>query len=371
MQSSAHGVQRRISLARGIPASEIIPLETIRAAGVAALAAATGQSLAYGPPAGHLPLREWVAARHSVDPARVLLTNGSLQALDLVLGALAARTIITEEPCYDYALLTIARHAANPVGVPLDDHDAELPALARALARSPAGRTVIYTIPTHQNPSGVTASVARRRRLLDLAARREAWIIEDDPYRGLSFIGSEPPTLLSLDDGDRVIHLTSFTKTVAPALRCGAAIVPAGLASGVERRARELYIAPGGYAAATVAAYCRAGSFESGLPVIRAALARRCDALATALRVEFGDRARFRVPAGGYFLWVSVSGADADELAAVAHEMGVDVVPGGRFYLDSNSRTRLRLAFSSVDERAAVEAAARLGRALSRLEAPP
>lgn len=353
----------RISLARGVPSPDLLPSAALAAAARAALERDPAAALLYGPAAGHAEVRAWVASRHGVAPERVVLTNGSLQGLALLLEALALDRLVVEQPLYDYSLLLAERHAPAVEGMPtLAEVEPErLPALLAP--RHPGERVGVYVIPTFQNPSGRTASLERRRALADAAAAAGAFVIEDDPYRELSFAGPPPPTLLSLI-GDGTAHLTSFTKTIAPGLRCGALVLPERLAQAVESAGRQLYVAPGAYAAATVAAYCAAGAYEPNLERVRALLAFRRDALCDALDAAFGAEIRFERPDGGYFLWAELPETRADAVAACAARRGLDVVPGGGFFLDGEARSRLRLAFSALSPQRARDAAERLAAAV-------
>ena len=209
----------------GVPPTEVIPVARLRQGADRAWADGA-ETLLYGEVKGYRPLREMIAERMAargatVDPADVLITNGAQQGIDL-----AARIfidpgdiVLTEEPTFMDALRVFRSHEAEPVGVPVDEDGLQVDELATILDRLPRRPKFLYTIPTYQNPMGVSISSARRRALVDLARERGLVIVEDDPYGDLSYDGDPPPTLKSLDP--EVIFLGTFSKVLAPGLRVG------------------------------------------------------------------------------------------------------------------------------------------------------
>src|SRR5262245_28774084 len=174
-----------------------------------------------------MPLRQWIADRHSIDVERVMITNGSLQAFNFVARhhVQAGAKIFVEAPCYDRSLQILRRLGADVESIPLSDDGMDLDLLEQALADRD-GPSLVYTIPTCQNPSGRTLSEPNRHRLLELARGHGATILEDDPYGLLRFGGDGLPRLFELADGDGVMFMSSFSKTVAPGIRVGFAILP-------------------------------------------------------------------------------------------------------------------------------------------------
>ena len=173
--------------------------------------------------------------------------------------------------------------------------------------------------------------------------------MEDDPYGELRFEGEAPPTMLSLDPGERVLYSTSFTKTVAPGVRVGALMIPLGAARAPAASwPTTRTSARCSSSQAAVAEYCRAGRFDANLPGIREQLRERRDALVAAVDRHLGDRAEYVQPEGGYFLWLRLPGVDIDALAGRAEEAGVPFVKGTSCYIDGSGRDELRLAFSAV-----------------------
>ena len=335
-----------ISFARGIPAAECLPVAELAECAKAALERDGRVALSYGSTLGYEPLREWIAERHGVEPGRVVVTNGSLQGLHLLLESLGTGArVIVERPTYDRPrkILTQTLGSFDEVGI--DEHGLDLGELERTLASG--GRPdLLYTIPTFQNPTGVTLSEERRARLAERARRHEVAVLEDDPYGLVRFEGRPLPTIFELAGGEGVTYSSSFSKTIAPGLRVGYLIVGAGVASELEPRAASTYITPGLLAQATVYEFLRRGLFEPNLERVRGLLRERRDAMIAALEDELRDRARWNRPAGGYFLWLELpEDVDAAPLLTRAGDAGVTFVPGPDFGGPPNT---MRLAFSFV-----------------------
>src|SRR5438105_8906942 len=177
-----------ISLARGVPAPECIPADELADCARAAVERDGSTVLSYGPVAGYGPLREWIADRHGVDPARVLVTNGSLQGIAFLADRFAGGRVLVETPTYDRPLKLLASRGIDVTAVGMDDEGLQLDALEEALRTGPKP-AFLYTIPTFQNPSGRTLTTERRRRLVELARDYDLLVLEDDPYGLVRFEG--------------------------------------------------------------------------------------------------------------------------------------------------------------------------------------
>src|SRR5919202_2594001 len=209
-----------ISFARGVPAPECLAVDELADAARAALERDGRTILSYGPSPGYAPLREWIAARHGVEPGRGLLFNGSLQGFVLLAERLApGRRVLVERPTYDRPLKILRELGADVVPVAMDEEGLDPDGLEAAL-RDGDPPAFLYTIPTFQNPSGRTLSTERRRRVVELADEHDPLVLEDDPYGLIRFEGEPPPTLFELSGG-RIAYSSSFSKTVAPGLRVG------------------------------------------------------------------------------------------------------------------------------------------------------
>jgi 2-aminoadipate transaminase len=353
-----------ISLARGVPAPECVPVDELAECARAALQGDGGTILSYGSAGGYAPLRQWIAEEHGVSQQRVVLTNGSLQGFALlaqVLGSGGERVLV-EAPTYDRPLKILGSLNAEVSAVRCDAEGLDLESLEGELRR---GRrpAFLYVIPTFQNPSGRTLSFVRRRRLLDLAAEYDLLVLEDDPYGEVRFDGEPIPTLFDLDRGRHVAYSSSFSKTVAPGLRVGYMILPERLARAVELAAASTYISPVLLSQATVYEFLRRGLLRPNLDLVRSLLRCRRDALLDALAAELdGTGARWNRPEGGYFLWLDLpADVNARALLHAAERVGVSFVAGPDFYpWAGGGRSAARLAFSYASPGQLAEAVRRL-----------
>jgi DNA-binding transcriptional MocR family regulator len=359
-----------ISFARGAPSADILPRELVREAAARALESDWERALSYGTGRGHPGLCEWVAQLHGVDPAQVMITNGSLEGGALIFEHLAdpGDRVIVEQPSYDRTLLLLSRRGATLTGVPLDEDGINLSYLEETLELGPTPK-LVHLIPSFHNPAGCTLSDAKRHRVVELAADYDVRILEDDPYAEIYFHHDEPvPTMLSIDDGGRILYASSFSKTVSPGVRVGYLVGPADEIATLGKRANETYISPNMLAEAIVFELCRSGGLAENIDTVRRSLRERRDALVEALRESIPE-ADFVVPGGGYFLWLTLGGdVDCGELLPIAKEEGVAFIPGADFMLEGG-RSSLRLSFASVPAERVGEGVARLARALEHLRA--
>jgi DNA-binding transcriptional MocR family regulator len=353
-----------IPFARGIPAPECLPSADLAECARAAIERDGSTVLNYGPAGGYEPLRRWLAARHRVEPERVVLTNGSLQGFLFLARCLAPRgPVLVEAPTYDRPLKLLEAMSAEIFALPLDDEGLDVDSL-EILLRQGLRPSFLYTIPTFQNPSGTTLSKARRRRLVRLARRYDLLLVEDDPYGLVRFDGKALPTLFELDGGANVVYGSSFSKTVAPGLRVGYLVMPPGLAAEVEAEATSTYITPALLPQAATYEYLERGLFERNLTRTREALQVRRDAMVSALTRELPE-ARWTVPQGGYFLWLQLpEGIRAEHVAFRAQAAGVTFVPGSDFFLGRGGEGALRLAYSLASPAEIDEGVTRLASAV-------
>lgn len=342
------------------PAS--VPFGGLAEAAVAAIAR-HGQALARynlgGSPQGHEPLREFIGealtrrAHMPTEASQVLVTSGSLQALDLVNLAMVAPgdPVIVEEATYAGALSRLGALGADVYGVALDSGGMRIDHLndvLESLARRGRRPKFIYTIPTVQNPTGTVMGVERRVELLETARRHGVAIFEDDCYADLVFDGSRPPTIRSLDGGGgQVVYCGSFSKTLAPALRLGYIVADWPMMSRL--LAIKTDAGSGALEQIVVAEYA-AAHFDGHVEALTAALARKCDALCAALGRCLGPVASFEPPRGGIYVWVALpSGVDTDRLVAPAAAKGVEFNPGSGWCVDpAYGARRMRLCFGHL-----------------------
>ena len=308
-------------------------------------------------PQGYLRLREFLVKKLRRDAGidcsadDILILSGSLQGLDLVNGALSERgdTIICERDCYEGTLNRYYRRGLNVVGIPLDQGGMRMDALEAALAEL-KGKGVrpkfIYTIATVQNPTGAVLDEGRRRKLLELAERYGVPIFEDDCYADLTWSGERPPAIYAMSKSQNVMHLGSFSKTIAPALRVGFLVAPWSLMSRLLPLKTDA--GSGGLEQLMLAEYCEA-HFAAHVPQLRQRFRAKLDTMVAALNEPFGTAAEFDYPPGGIFLWVKLpDNVDTMKLREAALAAGVQINPGREWSIDkAYSRSRMRLCFAS------------------------
>jgi 2-aminoadipate transaminase len=338
-----------ISFARGAPSPACLDPELISDCARAALDRDGATILSYGSGGGYGPLRELLAERHGVDAGRVFLTTGGLQGFVFYTAVQLARRpgrVLVEGPTYDRPLKLLRWQGADVVPLEVDEEGLDPEALEAELSQG-GDVSFLYTIPTFQNPSGRTLSAERRRRVVELCRAHELDVLEDDPYGLVRYEGAAPPSLHSLEGGERVTFTSSFSKTIAPGLRVGWFVVPEGLRAAYDDRAVSTYISPPLLPQAIVHEVHARGAFEPNLDRVRAILAAQRVAMLAALETELGDRATWSHPEGGYFLWLELAGVDTGELLDRATEAGVTFVRGSDFFPDGRGGgSAARLAFS-------------------------
>ena len=356
-----------ISFARGAPSADILPHEQVREAAARALVEDWETALSYGVGIGHPGLCRWVAERHGgLDPAQVMIANGSLEAGAMLFRHLLGPgdRVVVEQPTYDRTLLLLQQIGVELVPVPLEADGLDVDALEAALAEGPI--KLAHVIPNAHNPAGCTLSAAKRVRLVELAAEHGFWIFEDDPYRELPFEGEPLETMLSLDQADRVVHASSFSKTVSPGIRVGYLAGPAAEVAKLAKRANETYISPNMLAESIVLDLCKTGELDRNIAFVKGELKARCEALVSALREQIPE-AEFVVPGGGYFLWLDLAeGTDTVSLLAESKSEGVSFVAGPDFMIEGGGNS-LRLSFAPVPADQAAEGVRRIAAALERI----
>jgi len=339
-----------ISFARGAPSPDCFDPALIADCARAAVERDGVGVLSYGPGGGYGPLREVLAERHGVDPARVFLTTGGLQGFAFYTAVQLQRRpgrVLVEGPTYDRPLKLLRWQGVEVVALPLDDEGLDPDALQSELERE-GDVSFLYTIPTFQNPSGRTVGAERRRRVVELAREHGLDVLEDDPYGAVRYEGEAPPTLFELEGGERVTFTSSFSKTIAPGLRVGWFVVPEELRPAFDERAVSTYISPPLLPQAVVHELHARGAYAANLERVVDLLRRRKQAMLSALEQEMPAGVTWSRPEGGYFLWVDFGEeVDAAELLARAGESGVTFVKGSDFFPDaSGGRSAARLAFS-------------------------
>jgi len=313
-------------------------------------------NLAHGPQ-GYRPLREFLTAKLKRNAGihctadDILIVSGSLQALDLVNHTLLQRgdTVIVEQESYQGALNRLTRLGVNAIGIPLDRDGMRMDVLASTLADL-RGRGIlakyIYTIPTVQNPTGTILPEARRAEMLRLSHHHGVPIFEDDCYADLVWDGKRPPAIHAMAKSGGVIHIGSFSKSIAPALRVGFIVAPWDMLS--RMLALKTDAGSGALEQMVLAEYCTP-HFTTHVPELTRALRAKLDTLMESLNERFGTAAEFAEPRGGIFLWVKLpDNVDTLKLYQAALAAGVSINPGPEWCTDkAYSTSRMRLCFAS------------------------
>jgi 2-aminoadipate transaminase len=308
-------------------------------------------------PQGYLALREFLVKKLKRDAGiacsadDLMIVSGSLQALDLVNSALLTRgdTVIFEKESYQGSINRLTRLGVNIVGIPLDGEGMRMDALANALAELKAkGITpkYIYTIPTVQNPTGSILPEDRRAEMLRLSDQYGVPIFEDDCYADLIWDGKRPPAIYAMSKTGNVIHIGSFSKSIAPALRVGFIVAPWAMMS--RMLALKTDAGSGALEQMVLAEFC-APHFATHVPKLTHGLRAKLDTLMDALGEQFGTAAEFEAPKGGIFLWVKLpDNVDTLKLYQAALAAGVAINPGPEWSVDKPyAGSRLRLCFAS------------------------
>ena len=363
-----------ISFARGAPSLDIVDVQGLKDAAARAFESDPAGTTAYGTSIGYPRLRAWIADKHGVEPERVLVTNGSMQADAFLFEQLVKQgdDVIVERPTYDRTLLSLRERGAKVHPIELQPDGIDTSALEALLTGGQSGAQgavslrpkLAHIIPNFQNPAGYTLSLEKRKALVDLARAHDFLIFEDDPYVDLRFSGEKLPTMLSMDP-ERVVYASSFSKTVCPGIRVGYLVGPTDLIAQIAKLATNTYISPSMVSQAIVYEFCASGAIDRSIETVRTALAKRALTLQNALTRDLPE-ARFVAPQGGYFMWVELpEGTDVAALFKLAGELGVAFVKGTDFLLEGGENT-LRLAYSGVTPEQIDEGVARLAEASNR-----
>jgi DNA-binding transcriptional MocR family regulator len=380
MQTLA-GLPGMISFAGGYPDPALLPVDWVREAAQAVLAS-PALSLQYSVTEGLPALREACAQLLAgrglrCDAADLLVTTGSQQGIDMLARVLLepGDRVALETFNYPTALQTLRLAGAAFAPVASDADGMDVAALAAQLERPGHGIRAIYVVPSFANPTGAVLSLERRRALLVLAERHDLTVIEDDPYGELWFDAPPPSSLAALEQrepcGARVVHLASFSKLVAPALRLGVVLAPPDIrrAVFVAKQACDLHCAT--FEQAILAEMLRSGRLPAHAAALRRAYAGKARTLADALARHAAGRLEFDTPRGGMFLWARMTEARGDAGVAAWMDFGrrhrVLVMPGSVFTPDGRPEPRLRLSFSNADTDALAAGAQRLGEGLAAL----
>jgi 2-aminoadipate transaminase len=368
-----------ISFAGGLPAPDVFPVEEFNAACNRVLREQGAMALQYSTTEGYLPLREMIA-RHSarygikITPENVLITSGSQQALD-ILGKILidpGDRILVESPTYLAAIQAWNAYGAEFITVPMDDDGMNTDYLDEALR---AGPKFIYVLPNFQNPTGVTLSMERRRKLFELADQYGVPIVEDDPYGQLRYEGEHLPSIVVLDsqfrdDGNpcyrgNVIYLSTFSKTLAPGLRLGWVVAPPEVIGKLVQAKQGADLHTATFNQVVAYEVSRGGFLDRHIYTIRDVYGARRDLMLAAMDRDFPPQVNWTRPQGGLFLWGTLpTYMNAKNLLKSCLERKVAFVPGEPFHATGGGENTMRINFSNATHEEIELGISRLGAAI-------
>lgn len=355
-----------ISFAGGLPAPEMFPLADLKTSCVNIIDKYGSTSMQYSLSMGITPLRKAIAERSqmrgiSSESANILITSGAQQALEMVSRAFIdpGDVVITEYPTYVGAIQAFNYHRATYEYIPMDSDGMLVDLLEERIERS--NPKLIYVVSTYQNPSGITMSLARRRKLVEIASKYNIPIIDDDPYSELRFEG-EPITSLKALGGDIVISLGTFSKLLAPGLRIGWINGPAEIMQLFERVKQVSDLHANTFTQYMILDYLERGLLDEHINNIRADYSAKRDMMIKSIEEYFPPSITITHPEGGLFLWCKLPvEADARKLLDFAIEKKVTYVVGMAFHPDEKGNNTFRLNFSNASHETIVEGIKRLG----------
>ncbi len=371
-----------ISFGGGMPATEVFPIKEFEEACVRVLQTMGSQSLQYGSTEGVKTLRELIAqmsVRNHIDvtPENILITSGSQQALDL-LGKILINPgdrILVESPTYLGALQAWAPYGAEYVTVPMDEHGMVTEAVEEALRSGPK---FIYVLPNFQNPTGVSLSLERRKKLIELADRYGVPVVEDDPYGQLRYEGESLPSVVTLDgqlraNGDscyrgNVIYLSTFSKILAPGIRLAWVVAPPEVITKLVQAKQGADLHTPTFNQLVAYEVAKTGFLDEHIKLIRKVYHERRDVMLGALDSYFPSGVEWTHPDGGLFLWVETpENVDTTELLKEAVKENVAFVPGVSFFPSGGGHNTMRLNFSNASPEKIRTGISRLGKVLQQV----
>jgi 2-aminoadipate transaminase len=365
-----------ISLAGGLPDTATFPPESFAAQMTKIAQESSAEALQYGPTEGFDRTKECIrevmaAEGMDPDPEDVIVTTGGQQAIDLITKTLVdpGDPVICEAPTYPGAVPVFSSYQADTFQVEMDSDGMRIDALEALLDRLAAdGRRpkFIYSVPSFQNPAGVTLSAERRRRLVELARERELLVVEDNPYGLLRYEGEPTEPLYKLDGGDYVLYLGTFSKILSPGIRLGWLCAPPPVMEKVVLGKQAADLCTSTLTQYFVGEYFAEGRWRGYIDDLVEIYRARRDAMLEALERHFPEQATWTHPEGGLFVWATLPEyIDTTDLLARALREDVAFVPGAAAYVDGRGGSSMRLNFSGSSEDEITEGIERIGRVVA------
>lgn len=362
-----------ISFAGGLPGPETFPVKELEEISCQVLRGKGALALQYGTTEGELPFREEIAKlmqreKPAVKPENILITVGSQQGLDIISKVFLdpKDTVIVELPSYIGGLQAFTAYRAKMIGVPQDNEGMRMDLLEKVLVKLANRRKkpkFIYVVPDFQNPSGVTMSLERRKRLLELAYRYEVPVVEDSPYRDLRYSGETVPAIYGLDTQDQVIVLGTFSKILGPGLRLAWIMAPTAWTDRMVVAKQSMDLCSPTYTQLMAVEYMKQGLLPKQIERIRKVYGRKLAVMLEALRKYMPKGVEWSKPEGGLFLWMKLpKKMSANELFPKAIENKVAYVVGSAFHCNGKGQNTMRINFSFPSEQQIDEGINRLAK---------
>jgi 2-aminoadipate transaminase len=361
-----------ISLAGGLPDTSTFPPDTFAAVAQRIASESCAKALQYGPTEGLEETKDCIAEVMAaegmkVDAEDVLVTTGGQQVIDLVTKTLIdpGDVVVAEGPTYPGAVSVFTAYQADVVQIDMDSDGMRVDLLEETLDRldrEDRRPKFIYTVPSFQNPAGVTMSPPRRKRLVEVAHERELLVLEDNPYGLLRYEGDPPTPLLSLDGGIYVMYLGTFSKILSPGIRLGWVVAPPPVLEKIKLGKQAADLCTSTLSQLMVQAYFAEGHWRDYVESLTEIYRARRDTMLDALADHLPHQAEWTRPSGGLFIWATLPDfIDTTDLLARALRENVAFVPGEAAFLDGRGRNAMRLNFSGSDEGAIREGVRRIG----------
>ena len=359
----AAGPPGSISFRYGLPDPKTFPVDELKRCFDQVLEENSALALQYGPEQGYGPLIDFLLERINrtedlrIERPNMMLTAGSTQALDHIcsLFTRSGDLVFVEAPTYGDSLALLLNHGLHPIQIPMDYNGLKIDELSdrlKSLKEKGKQARFLYTISTFQNPTGCSLSKKRRQALMEVSEEWDLLIVDDDVYRDLSFEAIELPSLFSLDRGDRVLSIGSFSKIMSPGLRLGWLVGPEKYISSLTYSGLRLM---GGGANPLVAnvlsVYCKKGLLEPHIESLKKLYGKRKEIMLDALESTMPKGVQWTKPRGGFFVWITLpDGLSALDVMQKAEKAGLWILAGDAFFAEKPTGPHIRLAYSYVEE---------------------
>ncbi len=370
-----------ISFAGGFPGNEFFPKENISRALSKLVMENSSQALQYGPTEGSVDLRKIIADRMcskgaTCEADNLLIIDGSQQGLDLLSRILVDpdEPVLVEEPAYIGGMSAIKSYGGVPVGIDMDEDGAipsKMEQIILQLQKEGRPPKLFYTVPNFQNPTGITTSLQRRCQILELAARYNLVILEDDPYGPLCYEGEVPPSYFSLDHQERVIYLGSYSKVLIPGIRVGWLAGPKPLVDKVVMAKQTADLCSSSLGQQLACVLSEDGYLDRHIMRLAELYREKRDSMAEAMELYFPADVKFSVPKGGFFIWVELPDyyPPARELLDLALKHNIAFVHGEGFSCNGGGKHSARFSFSQPETEDITRGISILGSLLHEIKA--